>query len=200
MVAMTRARPASYGLGNPPPLDRWIDAVLMLVVCLVQGVRATFGMRRRSSIGDWHTEAEAPALPQTKPDIQLEATQPNHAVILGLVPRIPVGPTRGQADTPHETINRDSRDKPENDTVDVDRLVTSLSIGLPRDLSSEAQRAQGEGGDPVSARSALPTRTISPRSFRRTSESRVDRAPCSDLQLQVCIRRHTVPAFRPSPE
>jgi len=72
MVAMTRARPASYGLGNPPPLDRWIDAVLMLVVCLVQGVRATFGMRRRSSIGDWHTEAEAPALPQTKPDMHLK--------------------------------------------------------------------------------------------------------------------------------
>ena len=109
---MTRARTASYGLGNPPPLDHWIDAVLMLFAILVQGVAATFGMCRCGGERDWHTHSDAPALPQTKPDIQDQ---------------------------------------------DPDTL-TDPSIRLPRDLSPEARRAQGEGGDPVSARSALPTR------------------------------------------
>ena len=69
---MTRARTASYGLGNPPPLDRWIDAVPMLFAILVQGVAATFGMRRCDRERDWHTHSAPSALPQTKPDIHFK--------------------------------------------------------------------------------------------------------------------------------
>ena len=72
MLGMTRARTASYGLGNPPPLDRWIDAVLMLFAILVQGVVTTFGMRRCGRERDWHTRSDALALPQTKLDIQIK--------------------------------------------------------------------------------------------------------------------------------
>ena len=53
----------------------------------------------------------------------------------------------GQAVSPLEPINRDSRDKPENDPVD----VATLEAGNAR--------VPGEGWDPVSARSALSTRT-----------------------------------------
>ena len=72
MPRMTRARTASYGLGNPPPLDRWIDAVLMLFAILVQGVAATFGMRFNHRARDWHTGSVREALPQTKPDIHIK--------------------------------------------------------------------------------------------------------------------------------
>jgi len=69
---MTRARPTSYGVVTPPPLHRWMHAVLMLVVCLVQGVVATFGMRRWIGQRDWHAQSGTSALPQTKPDIHLK--------------------------------------------------------------------------------------------------------------------------------
>ena len=44
----------------------------MLFAILVQGVRATFGMRRCGRGRDWHTHSDALALPQTKPDIHLK--------------------------------------------------------------------------------------------------------------------------------
>jgi hypothetical protein len=47
-----------------------MHAVLMLFASLVQGVAATFGMRRCNGPRDWHTSSEASALPRTKPDIQ----------------------------------------------------------------------------------------------------------------------------------
>jgi len=80
-----------------------MHAVLMLFASLVQGVRATFGMRFNCRDLDWHTDETSEALPQTKPDIQNQE---------------PITPT-------------------------------DLQVRLPR-----------EGGDPASARSALPTRTI----------------------------------------
>ena len=150
---MTQARKASYGVMTPPPLDRWIEAVLMLLVSLAQGVAATFGMRRCGGERDWHTRSDATVLPQTKPGSRLETTTPNHAVILGLVPRIPVGSTRGQANAPLETPNRDSRHKAENDTVGVEALEQEAGL---------LARVPREGGDPVSAQRALPTSTRTP--------------------------------------
>jgi hypothetical protein len=68
---MTQARTASSGVVTPPPLDRWIDAVLMLFAELVQGVATTLGMWRRVGRRDWHTRSGSPTLPQAKSDIQL---------------------------------------------------------------------------------------------------------------------------------
>ena len=116
---MTRARTASNGLGTPPPLDRWIDAVLMLCVSLVQGAATTLGMIFKRNYRDWHTETAHEDLPQAKSGIQLQESTHTHGVILGLVPRIPVGSSRGLSIDPHETHNRDSRDEPENDSADV---------------------------------------------------------------------------------
>ena len=72
MVAMTRARTLASGLGNPPLLQRLLDAVTCAFVCLVQGVAATFGMRSWIGKRDWHTHSGTSALPQTKPDIQFK--------------------------------------------------------------------------------------------------------------------------------
>jgi hypothetical protein len=71
IAPMTQARTASSGVVTPPPLDRWIDAVLMLFAELVQGVATTLGMWRRIGRRDWHTQSGSPTLPQAKSDIQL---------------------------------------------------------------------------------------------------------------------------------
>jgi hypothetical protein len=71
IAPMTQARTASYGVVTPPPLDHWIDAVLMLFVELVQGVAATLGMIFNRNHRDWHTADACEDLPQAKDDIQL---------------------------------------------------------------------------------------------------------------------------------
>jgi hypothetical protein len=76
IAPMTQARTASYGVVTPPPLDRWIDAVLMLFVELVQGVATTLGMWRRVEQRDWHTQSDISALPQAKDDIHLRNDTP----------------------------------------------------------------------------------------------------------------------------
>jgi hypothetical protein len=38
---------------TPPPLDRWIEAVLMLCVSLVQGAATTLGMILNRTHRDW---------------------------------------------------------------------------------------------------------------------------------------------------
>jgi hypothetical protein len=68
---MTQALRSANGVIAPPPLDRWIDAVLLLWVRLVQGVATTLGMWRRVEPRDWHTQSDISALPQAKSDIQL---------------------------------------------------------------------------------------------------------------------------------
>ena len=86
---MTRARTASYGVVTPPPLDRWIEAVLMLCVSLVQGVATTLGMIFNGRDRDWHTDDAREDLPQATSGIHSKKeSQPTHGVILGLVPRI----------------------------------------------------------------------------------------------------------------
>jgi hypothetical protein len=71
IAPMTQARTASSGVVTPPPLQRWLHAVLMLFVELVQGVATTLGMWRRIGGRDWHTQSDVSALPQAKSDIQL---------------------------------------------------------------------------------------------------------------------------------
>jgi hypothetical protein len=71
IAPMTQALKAANGVIAPPPLDRWIDAVLLLWVRLVQGVATTLGMWRRVEQRDWHTQSDVSALPQAKSDIQL---------------------------------------------------------------------------------------------------------------------------------
>jgi hypothetical protein len=74
---MTRARTASYGVVTPPPLDRWIEAVLMLCVSLVQGAATTLGMIFNCNRRDWHTAIAHEDLPQAKSGIQtLKASNP----------------------------------------------------------------------------------------------------------------------------
>ena len=116
---MTRARTASYGVVTPPPLDRWIEAVLMLCVSLVQGAATTLGMIFNRNHRDWHTETAHDDLPQAKHGISSQGTNSNQGVMLGLVPSISVGPTRGFATDPCEAVNRDARHKGEHDIVDV---------------------------------------------------------------------------------
>jgi hypothetical protein len=131
LAPMTRARTHTWEMGNQPLSHLLLAAVLCALVSLVQGVATMFGMRRRSSNGDWHTEAETLALPQTKPDIQFQESNSTPGAILGLVPRISVGTPQGLANIPRETHNRDSRDalhSPENDTVDVALDNASLIV------------------------------------------------------------------------
>ena len=116
---MTRARTASNGLGTPPPLDRWIEAVLMLCVSLVHRAATTLGMIFKCNHRDWHTADADEALPQETSGNSTQGTNPTHGVILGLVSRISVGAPRGLSIDPREAINQDSRVKPENNSVDV---------------------------------------------------------------------------------
>ena len=115
---MTQARSASYGVVTPPPLQRLLNAVLMLVVSLVQGVGATLRMWRRIEQRECDTPSDTSALPQAKSGIQPhKETSSTHGVIPGLTPGISAGPSRGLTNDPLETDNRDSRHKAENDTV-----------------------------------------------------------------------------------
>jgi hypothetical protein len=141
---MTRARTASYGVGTPPPLDRWIDAVLMLFVSLVQGVATTFGMGRRIRARDWHARAGSSALPQTKPDIHIKeatpATESRAALCRTSLPDRP----KGQATAPSEDHTRKSPNHGTNTQT----------------LEACNARVPGEGRGPASAQRALLPRTV----------------------------------------
>jgi hypothetical protein len=124
MAAMTQARKAAHGLGNPPPLDRWIDAVLLLCAALVQGVVTTLGMWRRVGQRDWHTQSGSLALPRVKGDIHIKESIPPTESFSGLS-RESLLDHRGDSQIdPLEPHNQDSRDKPENGTIDVARPVS----------------------------------------------------------------------------
>ncbi len=72
MPRMTQARTASYGVVTPPPLYRWIDAVLLLFAELVHSAASTLKMIRARFRRDWHTTEPHKALPH--------ATSSNHAL------------------------------------------------------------------------------------------------------------------------
>ena len=170
---MTRARTASNGLGTPPPLDRWIEAVLMLCVSLVQGAATTLQMWRRARQRDWHTQSGASALPQAKSGISSQGTNPTHGVILGLVPRISVGTPRGLSIAPHEAINQDARHKAERASVDAAATRTSAPPpnggGAPRTEPATSGLRWG---------TALAIRTVR---TRRTTVPHLTRTRCVHL-------------------
>ena len=138
---MTRARTASNGVGTPPPLDRWIDAVLMLFVSLVQGVATTFGMGRWIRARDWHTRSGSSALPQTKPDIHIKEENLFPQSRAALCRTSLLDHPKGQANAPSEDRTRKSRD-----------LATDP-------LEACTARVPGEGRGPASAPRALLPRT-----------------------------------------
>jgi len=160
MVAMTRARTHTHGLGNPPLIQLLLDAVLCAFVSLVQGVAATFGMRFKHRARDWHTGSMREALPQTKPDIHIKDPTTLTESLSALCRESLLANPKGLATSPLETLNRESRDKPENDTVDVETLEACPSARVP-----------GGGRDPASAHSALTARTtVIPAEARQRAE------------------------------
>jgi len=178
MVAMTRARPASYGLGNPPPLHHWMHAVLMLVVCLVQGVAATFRMRRWIGKRDWHAQSGTSALPQTKPDIQSQDPTTPTESLSALCRESLLEAPKGLANDPLETLNQDSRDKPENDTGEVETPAGALE-------ACPLARFPGECRDPASAQRALVTRTILSAVIPAEARQRAELEPRSHARRRL---------------
>jgi hypothetical protein len=159
MLAMTRARTASNGVVTPPPLDRWIEAVLMLFVSLVQGATTTLGMIFKRTSRDWHTESAHEDLPQATSGISTQGPTHTHGVILGLVPSISAGAPRRLTVIPLETDHRDSRRKAENDSV---------ALAPPR-MEADKVRVPGAGRGPVLR--AAQTRD------RRSAQTRADQTP-----------------------
>jgi len=143
MVAMTRARSHTWAVGISPLIQPLLEAVLCVVMSLVHSVRATFGMRFNRRDRDWHKVETHEALPQTKPDIPCQDPTTLTESLSALCRESLLETPKGLANDPLETLNRESRDKPENDTGEVEAFG-------PR---ANAPRL-------ASARRALPTRTI----------------------------------------
>ncbi len=156
MARMTRARNRTQGLGNPPLIQLWLEAVLCAFVSLVQGAATTLRMIFNRNHRDWHTETADEALPQATSGIQIQESKTTHGVILGLVPRIPVGPTRGLSIDPREAINQDARHKTERDSVDA---APSLSF---RTHAQRASRNPGATRTSVTPDSRVPARAVYP--------------------------------------
>ena len=74
LMPMTPARTASYGVSNPPPLQLWLHAVLMLFAELVSRAVSTLQMVRVRCTRDWHTKAPHADLPREASGISQEGT------------------------------------------------------------------------------------------------------------------------------
>ena len=72
---MTRARTASYGLVTPPPLYRWIDAVLLLFAELVSNAASTLQMVLVRRTRECHTQAAPEVLPRATSGLHQETDQ-----------------------------------------------------------------------------------------------------------------------------
>ena len=140
MLGMKRARNRTHSPGNPPPIQLSLEEVLCVFVSLLQGARTTLRMPFNRSHRDWDRESAHDDRPQATSGNHLPESSPTNRVILGPVPRIPEGPSRGHGTDPLETHNRDFRHNAENDPVDVarSRREADLLVGVPR-----------EGGGPV---------------------------------------------------
>ena len=123
---MTQARPPAPGLGNPPLIPLLLEAVACAFVCLVETVRATFGMRFRHQPRDWHMVEMREALPQTKPGTHLKEITPPTESLSGLSRASLLDNPKGLANDPVEALNRESRDKPENDLIGVPMCVLMI--------------------------------------------------------------------------
>lgn len=71
---MTRARNRTHGLGKPPLIQLLLEAVLCVLVSLVQGARTTRGMIFNRTHGDWHTTSAQEDLPQATSGISSRGT------------------------------------------------------------------------------------------------------------------------------
>ena len=132
---MTRARTASFGVAILSAIQPLLGAVLMLCVGLVQGARTTLRMIFNRSHRDWHTDTAHEDLPQATSGISYQGPNSTHGVILALVPRISVGPSRGLEVDALETLNKDARHKAERDAFDV-APVPALSFRMHAHASS----------------------------------------------------------------
>ena len=156
IAPMTQARTASVGVVTPPPLQRWLNAVLMLFAELVHGVATTLGMWRRVGRRACDTQSDVFVLPQAKSDIHLKEKSGTASLRLAVdaqrranercdhqaahhQPKSSSGLTRGSFFNAAATRvladrKQDSRVKPENDAAHVAR---SLSLSF----RAKAQRA-----------------------------------------------------------
>ena len=170
---MTRARNRTQGLGNPPLIQLLLEAVLCVFVSLVQGAATTLGMIFKRTSRDWHTAIAHEDLPQATSGIQFQDNNHTHGVILGLVPRIPVGTPWGLSIDPHEAINQDARHKAERDSADVAATRTSAPPpnggGAPRTEPATSGLRWG---------TALAIRTVR---TRRTTVPHLTRTRCVHL-------------------
>ncbi len=213
---MTPARPASYGLGTPPPLQLWLHAVLMLFAELVSHAASTLQMVLVRRTRECHTKASHEDLPRATSGNPFKETDQAEPTGLstgsGLLAAFPAKAgiqTPREARTNNSSALRALTSPPPSRGTRVDRCA-------PRSLLSfraKAQRAAdlGErrrlgaiwsGGPNRGANAGTPgaTRAPSPRSCRRTSASRADGKSCPNLQLQSGTRVKTVPGFRRSSE
>jgi len=99
---MTPARTVANGVRIPSLCQLLLTALLRLFVELVLGIAATLGMRLCRLARDWHTNQIPEALPQATHDTSHKEPTTPTGFILGLEPRISVGPTRGLAEPPRE--------------------------------------------------------------------------------------------------
>lgn len=149
---MTRARSHASAVGISPLVQPLLEAVLCVVMSLVQGVRATFGMRKWIGKRDWHTRSATSALPQTKPDIHIEEDTAPTESGSALCRESLLAPPAGLTNNPLEPLNQGSRNKSETDTCEVVAPAGALE-------ACPLARLPGGGRGPVSAQGALPTRT-----------------------------------------
>ncbi len=178
VLRMTRARNLAPGLGNPPLLQLLLDAVTCAFVCLVQGVATTFGMRFNRRTHDWHMGSSQEALPQTKPDIHTEEELTPTVSFSGLSRESLLDHPKGLTNNPLETINQDSRDKPENDPVDV---PAGVPAGVPADVPADVR--------PGVVLTHIPS-TVIPAEARQRGLSRRSVAKAEELEPRSRTRRH----------
>ena len=140
---MTRARNRTHGLGNPPLIQLLLEAVLCVLVSLVQGARTTLGMICNRTHRDWHTTSAQEDLPQATSGISSQGTHSGvtspfrmEADLFVRVPREGGGPGLREAQT--------STDRASSALTRADRtraLIPSLSKD-PRNAVEGAARTQ----------------------------------------------------------
>ena len=98
---MTRARTASFGLVTPPPLYRWIDAVLMLFAELVSHAASTLHMVFVRRTRACHTTAAPEVLPRATSGLHQETDQAAPTGLSTGSGLQPASPAKAGVQTPH---------------------------------------------------------------------------------------------------